>query len=184
MPKSRQQWSILGSVLKVTDNAMVSLREDVDAGRVAGMKNLTDKFQDKVLFPIAIAFASYGKELDVRGRTDRRMAALKTRQRAWVDVKKKMAASGTQAVSPKLLEAISAVAGTRVEQAVRMNKPFGVDKMSDSEFEDLVGGWLADEGLKIRFDGELSGEGIEKSIMQWQADRKARPAGGKPPAKK
>ena len=184
MPKTKQQWSILGSVLKVTDNAMVDLRTDVDAGRVAGLKNLTDKFQDKVLFPIAIAFASYAKELDVRGRTDRRMAALKTRQKAWVEVKKKAAATGTQAVSPKLLEAISAVAGTRVEQTVRSNKPLGVDKMSDTEFEDLVGGWLADEGLKVRFDGEIFGEAIEKSITQWQADRKSRTGSAKPPAKK
>ncbi len=184
MPKSKQQWSILGSVLKVTDNAMVDLRTDVDAGRVAGLKNLTDKFQDKVLFPIAIAFASYGKELDVRGRTDRRLAALKTRQKAWVEAKKKTAATGTQAVSPKLLEAISSVAGARVEQTVRANKPFGVDKMSDTEFEDLVSGWLADEGLKLRFDGELSGEAIEKSITQWQSERKARTASAKTPSKK
>lgn len=184
MPKSKQQWSILGSVLKVMDNAMVDLRADVDAGRVAGLKNLTDKFQDKVLFPIAIAFASYGKELDVRGRTDRRMGALKTRQRAWLDSKKKAAATGTQAVSPKLIEAIAAVAPARVEQTVRANKPFGVDKMTDGEFEDLVGGWLADDGLRVRFDGELSGESIESSISQWQADRKARPAGARPQAKK
>ncbi len=184
MPKSKQQWSILGSVLKVTDNAMIDLRADVDAGRVAGLRNLTDKFQDKVLFPIAIAFASYGKELDVRGRTDRRLAALKTRQRAWVDAKKKAAATGTSAVSPKLLEAISMVASTRVEQLVRANKPFGVDKMSDGEFEELVGGWLADDGLRIRFDAELSGESIEKSIVQWQVDRKSRQPGSKPQAKK
>lgn len=184
MPKSKQQWSILGSVLKVTDNAMNDLRADVDAGSVAGLKNLTDKFQDKVLFPIAIAFASYGKELDVRGRTDRRLGALKTRQRAWVDAKKKAAAAGTQAVSPKLLEAISTVASTRVEQLVRANKPFGVDKMSDGEFEDLVGGWLADDGLKIRFDGELSGASIDKSIVQWQAERKTRQPVAKPQTKK
>ena len=184
MPKSRQQWSILGSVLKVTDNAMIDLRRDVDAGGVAGLKNLTDKFQDKVLFPIAIAFASYGKELDVRGRTDRRLGAIRTRQRAWLDAKKKGAASGTQAVSPKLLEAISMVAPMRVEQLVRANKPLSVDKMSDTEFEELVGAWLADDGLRVRWDGELSGETIDRTIAEWQAARKTRQVGAKPPAKR
>ncbi len=184
MPRTRQQWSIVGSVLKVTDNAMIDLRNDVDAGRVVGLKNLTDKFQDKVLFPIAIAFASYAKELDVRGRTDRRLGALRGRQRAWVDARKKGAAEGVTAVSPKLLDAIATVAPARVEQLVRSNKPLGIDKMSDAEFEEAIGGWLSDDGLKVRFDGELAGETIDKAIAQWQAERKARPAGSKPPVKK
>jgi hypothetical protein len=184
MPRTRQQWSILGSVLKVTDNAMIDLRKDVDAGRVTGLKNLTDRFQDKVLFPIAIAFASYAKELDVRGRTDRRLGALKSRQRAWVDAKKKAAAEGTTAVSPRLLEAIATVAPGRVEQLVRANKPFGVDKMSDAEFEELIGGWLAADGLNVRMDGELAGPGVDASVAQWLTERKSKQGGAKPPPKK
>jgi hypothetical protein len=188
MPRSRQQWSILGSVLKVTDNAMVDLTKDVDAGRVSGLKNLTDKFQDKVLFPIAIAFASYAKELDVRGRTDRRLASFRTRQRAWVDARKKAAPEGTPGVSPKLLEAIGSVAPAKIEQIVRANKslggPLGVDKMSDVEFEDLAAGWLAEQGLRVRFGGDLFGDSLEQEIAVWQAERKSKLAASKPPARK
>lgn len=173
MPRSRQQWSILASVIKVVDNAVIDLTADVQRGNVASLKNLVDKFQDKVLFPVAIAFAAYGKELDVRGRVDRRLSAFRTRQKAWVDERNKAAPEGTPGVSPKLLSAIGAVAPASVEKMVRANKPFGVDKMSGAEFEDLVSQWLKDAGLNIRMDGDLFGESIDQAIVTWEEQRKA-----------
>lgn len=180
MPRSRQQWSILASVIKVVDNAVIDLTADVQRGNVASLKNLVDKFQEKVLFPVAIAFAAYGKELDVRGRVDRRLSALRTRQKAWVEERKKSAPEGTQGVSPKLLSAIGSVAPSSVEKMVRANKPFGVDKMSNAEFEDLIGQWLKDAGLLIRMDGDLYGEAIDQAIASWDEERKAATAAGKP----
>jgi hypothetical protein len=124
------------------------------------------------------------KELDVRGRVDRRVASFRTRQRAWVESRKKAAPEGTPGVSPKLLEALGSVAPAKVEQIVRANRPFGVDKMSDSEFEDLIGSWLAEAGLRVKMDGELCGQAIEQSIAQWQAERTTKATAAAKPAPK
>lgn len=182
MPRTRQQWQIMGSIMKVLENSMNAARQDVEGGRVMGLKNLTDEFQDKALLNILLAAGPYMKEMDVRGRTDRRLAALRTRQRAWMDAKKKAAPKGATAVSPKVLEAIASVAPGQIEKIVRANKPLAVDKTTDAEFEELVGGWLASEGLRIKMDGELAGDGVERSIQQWREQR-ASAAGGKPAKK-
>ncbi len=180
MPRTPQQWSILGSVFKVTENAMVELQKDVEAGRVSGLKGLTDKFQEKVLFPIAIAFASYAKELDVRGRAERGLSAYKTRQRAWVEARKKAAPEGTPGVSPKLLEALASLAPEKAEQTARANKRLGVDKMSDAEFEDLLASWFKEAKLGVRVTGDLFGDAVDSAVSAWQTERKA----AKPPKKK
>jgi hypothetical protein len=131
------------------------------------------------------------KELDVRGRADRRLSAFKTRMRAWTDARKKaIAGVGDDpdvkpaiAVSPKLSDAILTVAPERIEQLVRANKPFAPDKLTDSDFEDLASTWLADANLKLRFD-DLTPAAVDKPIAEWQADRKKKPAATKPPPKK
>lgn len=191
MPRTRPQWSILGSTIKCVDNAVRDLATDVDKGNVRDLKNLTDKFQDKVLFPIGIAFVSYMKELDVRGRADRRLSGFKSRMRTWVDTRKKAAAAGLGedekppiAVSPKLTDALLTIAPDRIEQLVRQNKPFAPEKLSDPDFEDLASTWLGEANLKLRFD-DLTPATVDKSIAAWQAERKKQPAGAsKPPPKK
>lgn len=184
MPKTKDQWSILGSVLHVTDNAVRQLTDDVDAGRVVGLKNLTDKFQEKILLPIAIAFASYAKELDVASRMDRRLASLKTRSRAWAEARKKAGGDDSTGVSPRLTDAIMVVAPERIEKIVRANKPLKVDAMNDAEFEELVSGWLADAGLKLKFDGELGPSDVDKTIAAWREERKSKLAANRPAKKK
>lgn len=174
MPKTRAMWSILGSVVRVTDNAVKDLTVDVEAGRVAGLTNLTDKFQEKVLFTVAIAFGAYARELDVHGRIDRRMSQLRTRQREWSEARKKAAAAGDPGVSSKLTRAVQTVALTEIEQLTRKNKPLGVDKMSDRELEDLMSGWLKSAGLSIAFDrDQLHGPELDARIAAWEEARAA-----------
>src|SRR5581483_1811274 len=115
MPRTKDQWSILGSVLQVTDNAVRQLTDDVNKGAVVGLKNLTDRFQDKILLPIAIAFASYAKELDVASRIDRRLNAVRSRSRSWAEARKKAGGEDSPGVSPRLTEAIMTVAPERLE---------------------------------------------------------------------
>jgi hypothetical protein len=184
MPKTKDQWSIIGSVIQVTDNAVKQLTEDVNKGAVTGLKNLTDKFQDRILLPIAIAFAAYAKELDVSSRIDRRLNSVKARSRTWAESRKKAGGEDSPGVSPRLTDAIMTVAPERIEKLVRANKPLRVDSMNDSEFEDLVSGWLTDAGLKIKFDGELGPADVDKAIEAWRAERKAKLAANKPPPKK
>ncbi len=172
MPRTRAMWSILGSVIRVTDNAVKDLTVDVEAGRVAGLKNLTDKFQEKVLFTVAIAFGAYARELDVHNRIDRRMSQLRTRQREWVESRKKDAPKGDPGVSSKLTRAILAVAPAEIEKLTRKNKPIGLDKMSNADFEDLAGGWLRAAGLPIALEkDQLSGPDLDARITAWEEQR-------------
>lgn len=174
MPRTRAMWSILGSVVRVTDNAVKDLTVDVEAGRVAGLTNLTDKFQEKVLFTVAIAFGAYARELDVHGRIDRRTSQLRTRQREWAEARKKAAPAGDPGVSSKLTRAVQAVAATEIEQLTRKNKPLGVDKMSDRELEDLMSTWLKSAGLPIAFDrDQLNGPELDARITAWEEARAA-----------
>lgn len=171
-PRTKQQWSILGSFVQVIDNAVISLTKSVDDGQVGSMKQLTDKFQEKVMFPGMIAFGAYGKEIDVRERLDRRLKLFQTRLRGWNDARKERQGDAG-AVSSKLQQAILSLAPVELEKGVRANKPSGLDKMSDSEFEDLIAGWLKAAGLSVRLDGELSGTAIDNAVDAWNAERKA-----------
>lgn len=173
MPRTRAMWSILGSVIRVTDNAVKDLTVDVNAGRVASIKNLTDKFQEKVLFTVAIAFGAYARELDVYSRIDRRMSQLRTRQREWVETKKKNAPKGDAGVSTSLTRAVLAVAPAEIERVVRKNKPLGIDKLSDREFEDLAAEWLKAAGLVVAFDKDLNGPDLDAKIAAWEQQRAA-----------
>lgn len=171
-PRTKQQWAILGSFIQVLDNTVVSLTEAVESGQVGSMKQLLDRFQEKAMFPAMIAFGAYGKELDVRGRVDRRQKQFQTRLRAWTETRKeKMADAGT--VSSKVMQAIQSLAPAEIEKVVRANKPSGYDKLTDGEFEELLGAWLRGGGLSLRLDGELSGDAVDKAVAEWSAARAA-----------
>lgn len=181
-PRTRQQWSIIGSVFQVLENATVALEAEVSRGGVTSLKNLTDKFQEKVLLPILMAFGPYAKEMDVRSRVERRTTALKSRQRAWVEARKKTPPADITdgRVSPKLLDAVGSLTFTNIEAGVRANKPLGIDKLSDPDFEELIGKWLREAGLTVNMAGDLTPEAIDKQIEAWRADRKAKAAAKKP----
>ena len=73
----------------------------------------------------------------------------------------------------KVQQAMLSLAPVELEKGVRANRPSGLDKMTDAEFEDLLGGWLKGAGLALRIDGELSGPATDKTIDAWNAERKA-----------
>lgn len=175
-PRTRQQWVILNCFVQVIDNAVVSVTKAVEEGQVGNIKQLTDKLQEKAIFPGMLVLAPYGKEIDVRERADRRVKQFQTRLRAWAEARKeKMGDTG--AVSPKVMQAIQVIAPAEIEKLVRANKPSGYDKMSESEFEEVLAAWLRTANLDVRVDGELTGASAEKAVEAWNA---ARTAAGKP----
>lgn len=166
-PKTKAQWAILGSMIKTTDQAVVALNTDVAAGRVGSVKQLVDTFQEKAIFPIMIATVPYGREMDVGNRAERRLGQLRSRQREWV----KSRASAGLPVSPKVTEALLAVAPPKIEAGVRANKLPAFDKLSDLEFQDLAQSWLREAGLNLKFDEALEGPAIEKAVADWREQR-------------
>lgn len=67
MPKTKDQFQIMGGLIQVMDNVAVDLRKDVEQGRVGTMDDLARKAGEKAFLPAVIAFYAYGKyEADIR----------------------------------------------------------------------------------------------------------------------
>ena len=167
-PRSRQQWSILASMIKILDNAVQEMTQDVQAGRVENLKALVDKASDKLLFPAGIAFVAYGKELDIRGRVDKRVAQFNRRQSAWV---KERQADGGKGVSAKLLNVISSLAPVEIEAGVRRQKAPSFENVSTSDFEETIRAWLSAAGLVVDFSGDMASPSIDDAVRAWEQNK-------------
>lgn len=165
-PRTKQQWDILRSVVIIADKAVIEMTEDVKLGRVGSLDRLANKAQEKMLFPGALAFAAYGREMDVRQRTDRRMGQWRTRQRDWAKAKAEQQGAP---VSAKLLNAVERIAAVELEAIVRKNERIAIAEMSNTLFEDTATEWLARNGLAIRLDGAVEAEAVDARVEAWLA---------------
>lgn len=170
-PKSKAQWSILASMIKILDNAVKEMTGEVRSGAVTSLKSLGDKASDKLLFPAGIAFVAYGKELDVRSRVDRRLAQFSRRQSDWVK-QRRDDSGGQQGVAESLVSAISSLAPAEVEQSVRARKALTFEGMSHAQFEQTVSQWLALAGLNVDFSGDLASPSVDEIVKAWQGVKK------------
>lgn len=173
MPRSKEQWSILVSVVKVLDRTVQEMTDDVNTGKVATLDSLAKKAREKAALPGAVAFAAYMREVDVRGRVDRRIRQFQTRQREWAKSRSEGAGEGSEqpaagGVSSKLLNTISRIAPTRIEPLVRKNRAPAFDRLSRGEFESLLGEWLAEAGLRVNIAGDLSSNAVDAEIIRWE----------------
>ena len=166
-PKSKPQWDIIRALVTIIDKAVIEMTEDIRLGRVSGLDQLANKAQEKMIFPAAMAFLAYQREIDVRNRVDRRMTQLRTRQREWVNSSKDKG----REVSPKLLQAIEKIASAEIEQVVRKKTPLTIDKLSDAEFEDLASQWLRKNGLAVAMDGEIGAAAVDARVEEWLASQ-------------
>lgn len=64
MPKSKDQYQILGGLVQVFDNVVIDLRRDVDSGAVKSMDELARRAGEKAFVPAAIGFFAYAKYQD------------------------------------------------------------------------------------------------------------------------
>lgn len=168
-PRSREQWSILASIIKVVDNAVAETTNDVRAGAVSDMTGLIDKISDKALFPAGIAFVAFGKEIDIRARVDRRAAQFGKRRRDWVSERRKQGPAGGAGVSPALIEVIDDLAPVRIEADIRRQKRPAFEEMTTPRFEEVVREWLSAEGLSVPFDGDLASPTVDQAVERWKA---------------
>ena len=117
-----------------------------------------------------IAFAAYGKEMEVRNRVDRRIKQFQTKQKEWVKTKSGPDQPGEgPLVSPKLTTVLGKLASQRIEPLVRKNKAPAFDRMNDRDFEALVAAWLIESGLQVKLDGELTPAKVDPEIERWEA---------------
>lgn len=165
-PRTKQQWDILRSVVIIADKAVIEMTEDVRLGRVGSLDRLANKAQEKMLFPGALAFAAYGREMDVRQRTDRRLGQWRARQREWAKAKAEQQGGP---VSSKLLNAVERIAAVELESIVRKNERIAIDQLSNTLFEDTATEWLSRNGLAVRLDGAVDAEAVDARVEAWLA---------------
>lgn len=164
-PRSKPQWDIIRSLVTIIDKAVIEMTEDIKQGRVGGLDQLASKAQEKMIFPAAMAFLAYQREMDVRSRVDRRLTQFRARQREWM----KSCKDKGREVSPKLVQAVDRVAPQELEQIVRKRVSIALDRLSNAEFEDLVSDWFRGRGLSVALDGDVSAGAVDARIEAWLA---------------
>ena len=174
-PRTRPQWDIIRALVTIIDKAVIEMTEDIRLGRVGGLDQLASKAQEKMIFPAAMAFLAYQRELEVRTRVDRRAAQLRTRQREWV----KSSKDAGREVSPKVLQAIDRVSAAELETVVRKRATLSIDRLSDPEFEELVTDWFRRGGLAIALSGPVDPDAVDGKIDVWLESKSDARSSGK-----
>jgi len=174
-PRTKPQWDIIRALVTIIDKAVIEMTEDIRLGRVGGLDQLASKAQEKMIFPAAMAFLAYQREMEVRTRIDRRAAQLRTRQREWVKSSK---AAGRE-VSPKVIQAIDRVSPPELETVVRKRVSLSIDRLTDPEFEELITDWFRRSGLPIVLSGPVEPEAVDAKIDLWVESKFGDSASGK-----
>ncbi|HYE01837.1 MAG TPA: hypothetical protein VD963_01245 [Phycisphaerales bacterium] len=169
-PATKDEWSIIGSLIAVLDRAVVELTADVRAGRVSGLDQVASELGDKAVLPGMLAFGAYAREMDVRQRRGRRLEEFRTRQRKWIEVRRERG-GGAGAVPEGLVKAIESVRGPELEKIARKGGRPGFAQMSDAQFEDTLEQWLAAAGLRLELSGDLAGPEVSSELERWAATK-------------
>lgn len=186
MPRTDEQWQILRSLVRVLNKTVVDMTADVQQGRVSSMEALARNAQQKAIFPAAIAFAAYGKELDVSNRVQRRVRTFRAKFASWSQARAKLAGAERTdaAVARSFRTAVERLAPAEIEKLVRQNKPSRFDEMSDFEFEDVLAAWLRSAGLRIDLGQSLAPDRVDPIIEAWENSRRQAPSGADAPGRR
>lgn len=68
LPRTREEYSVIGSIVKILDQAVIDLTADVRTGRVASLDAVAGKAGEKAFLPMAMAFYAYTRLLENRNR--------------------------------------------------------------------------------------------------------------------
>jgi hypothetical protein len=181
MPRAPEQWKMLNSLIKILDNTVVELSADVKQGRLRNLRSIGDRAQEKVLLPGGLWFAAYSADLDARRRVDGAVRRFKQRKEAWEASRESAAAPDAPrpVVPAALSRAIDKVAAKEIEALARARNFDKPADLSDGEFETMVSGWLAKNGLDVRLGGPLDGGGVARAVQEFETKEARRLAASK-----
>jgi len=83
VPQTFSEWSIVGSLIRVFENTVRELTDDVKASRVSRIEQLAEKAGEKAFIPAVMVFVAYTKEMDVRSRRERVVSEFKKKLSEW-----------------------------------------------------------------------------------------------------
>jgi len=166
MPQTRQEWSIIASLVKVLDNAVQELGGDIRSGSISSIEQLASKTGEKAFIPGAMVFVVYSKEMDVRGRRNKVMAQYRKAQAAWVAHRAR--AGADQEALGRLAAVLPLVVVEPIDKLVRTDtarprrdaprETPAFAEMKPGAFEATLEPWLAEKGWKGSL-GELTQPG-------------------------
>lgn len=174
-PQTRNEWAIVASLIKVIDNAMGELRDDVKAGKAASVQKVSELAGEKAFIPAAIVFVMYGKEMDVRGRRESAMKAFRKRWSEWGKTRLEDPATiraVNDAVAKSAMEGLDALIRKRTadKNAVTMPK---FDGMPEPELVALVEGWLKEAGAPLALSGAITEKDAKDAVAKIDAKSKS-----------
>jgi hypothetical protein len=188
LPQTRQEWSIIASLVRVADTLVKELADDVDAGRVTSLEALARRAGEKVLGPGAIVFIVYQRELSVRAIRGPMLADARRRIDRWTDER---AAAGTdRALVERAAAVLLAAANEPLDREARAQQkapapasaqagsrrvPNRFQSMSLAAFETEAEAWLAEVGIPLDLDQPLDDPALTRAEQALEARRRGRP---------
>ncbi len=68
-PRNTEEHQILASMIQVVDNTIVDLRQDIDAGKCANLREVSQLAGEKAFAPIALCVVAYDRAIKARSAT-------------------------------------------------------------------------------------------------------------------
>lgn len=68
LPRNREEWEIVASMIQVFDNAVLELRSDVRGGRASDVQDVAKLAGEKSAVPVLICFIAYNRAMEARER--------------------------------------------------------------------------------------------------------------------
>lgn len=68
VPRTKDEYKVLGSLLRTFDNVIVDVTRDVQSGRIASLDDVSKKAGEKAFIPAAMTFYAYAKVVDARSK--------------------------------------------------------------------------------------------------------------------
>ncbi|MGH7130370.1 MAG: hypothetical protein ACREJO_00275 [Phycisphaerales bacterium] len=172
MPQTRHEWSIIGSLLKVLDNSLKDVANEVRSGKVQRMDKLAESVGEKAFIPGAMVAVMYGKEMDVRQRREKAVGAFKKRWNTWAKTRD----SDDPVVLGKLIDSVNRLAVEELDHSVRLvvkdpqtNKLPDFPKLTDAELLQMVEGWISGKGVRTNLAGPLDAKSIDEAAAKIDA---------------
>jgi hypothetical protein len=174
-PQTRNEWAIVASLVRVLDNALADLRDDVKSGKASSVKRVGELAGEKAIIPAGIVFFMYGKEMDVRQRREGAMKSFRKRWGEWS--KNRLEESGTlralsDAVAKSAMEGLDGMIRKKTADKNSVTMP-KFEGMPDAELVPLVEGWLKDAGAPLKLSQPVTDKEAKEALAKIDAHSKS-----------
>jgi hypothetical protein len=171
IPQTRHEWSIIGSLIKVLDNAVKDVTDEVRSGKVRTMNKLAESIGEKAFIPGAIVFVVYGKEMDVRTKRERAAKQFSRALNTWATNR----TGDDAAIIKKLTDALNRLALEELDTLVRASVKDNAaplpafEKMDETALTSTIENWLKPKGIALSLNGVFSASEAEAAIAKIDA---------------